>query len=333
MTAATGATILGVEGLALGRDEAGFLREADPWGLIFFGRNVESPEQLRRLSGDLRAALGRDAPIFIDQEGGRVQRLRAPHWREWLPPLDEAETRGLRGLWLRARLQAAELRAVGIDGNCAPSADIAFANTHPFLRNRCFGTDAATVAARARATAEGLLAGGVLPVLKHMPGHGRAEADSHKDLPVVSASAEVLAQTDFAAFRALNDLPLGMTAHIRYTAHDAAPATQSAVMMRLIREDIGFGGLLMTDDIGMQALTGSYAERATAALAAGCDLVLHCNGSRAELEQTVAAAGRMGAVSAARAAAALGWRRAAEPVDSAALQAEFEALSTGGANV
>lgn len=333
----TGATILGVEGLHLGADEAAFLRAANPWGLILFARNVESPEQLRRLTGDLRACLGRAAPIFTDQEGGRVQRLRAPHWREWLAPLDEAEATGLRGLWLRARLQAAELAAVGIDGNCAPSADIAFANTHPFLRNRCFGTEAATVAARARATAEGLLAGGVLPVLKHMPGHGRAEADSHKGLPLVTASAEELEATDFAAFRALADLPLGMTAHIRFTAYDEAPATQSAVMIGVIREQIGFGGLLMSDDIGMQALAGDSAARASASIAAGCDVVLHCNGTRAELEQSVAAAGRLGPAAAARAEAALGWRRAAAEGDAegdlAALAAEYDRLAGGRAHV
>lgn len=328
-----GATILGVEGLRLGADEAAFLRAADPWGFILFARNVESPEQLRRLTGDLRACLGRDAPIFTDQEGGRVQRLRAPHWREWLPPFDEAKATGLRGLWLRARLQAAELRAVGIDGNCAPTADIAYANTHPFLRNRCFGSDAATVAARARASAEGLLAGGVLPVLKHMPGHGRAEADSHKGLPLVTAPAEELEACDFAAFRALADLPLGMTAHICFSAYDTAPATQSATMIGVIRARIGFGGLLMTDDIGMEALSGDAAARARAAIAAGCDVVLHCNGTRAELEASVAAAGRLGPAAAVRAQAALGWRRAPGGDDLAALAGEYDRLAGGGAHV
>ena len=328
-----GATILGVEGLRLGADEAAFLRAADPWGLILFARNVESPEQLRRLTGDLRACLGRDAPIFTDQEGGRVQRLRAPHWREWAPPLDEAEATGLRGLWLRARLQAAELRAVGIDGNCAPTADIAYANTHPFLRNRCLGSDAATVAARARASAEGLLAGGVLPVLKHMPGHGRAEADSHKGLPVVTAPAAALETSDFAAFRALADLPLGMTAHICFSAYDTAPATQSATMIGVIRARIGFGGLLMTDDIGMEALSADAGARARAAIAAGCDVVLHCNGTRAELEQSVAAAGRLGPAAAERAQAALGWRRAPADDDLAALAGEYDRLAGGGAHV
>jgi len=325
-----GATILGVEGLALGADEAAFLRAANPWGLILFSRNVESPAQLARLTGDLRTALGREAPIFVDQEGGRVQRLRGPHWRDWAAPLDEAQARGARGLWLRARLQAAELRAVGIDGNCAPTCDIAGPRTHPFLRNRCLGENVASVAKHARATAEGLLAGGVLPVLKHMPGHGRAEADSHLDLPTVEATAEDLRHLDFAPFAALNDLPLGMTAHIRFPAFDTAPATQSATLIGVIREEIGFAGLLMTDDIGMQALSGSYAERARASIAAGCDVVLHCNGTRAEFEETVAAAGALSPAAVLRADAALRWRRAPAEADLAALAAEFDGLSGGG---
>lgn len=329
---ACGATILGVEGTVLGADEAAFLRAADPWGLILFARNVESPAQLCRLTADLRAALGRDAPIFIDQEGGRVQRLRGPQWRDWAPPLDDALLRGPRGMWLRARLQAAELRAVGIDGNCAPTCDIAGPRTHPFLRNRCLGETVAAVVKNARATADGLLSGGVLPVLKHMPGHGRAEADSHKDLPVVTAAAEELRAQDFAPFAALSDLPLGMTAHIRFTAFDDAPATQSAKMIDLIRQEIGFAGLLMTDDIGMQALSGSYAERAAASLAAGCDVILHCNGTRAEFEDTVAAAGRLTPAASLRAAAALRLRHPPAAADLVALAAEFDAAGGGGSD-
>lgn len=329
---ACGATILGVEGTVLGADEAAFLRAADPWGLILFARNVESPAQLCRLTADLRAALGRDAPIFVDQEGGRVQRLRGPQWRDWAPPLDDALLRGPRGMWLRARLQAAELRAVGIDGNCAPTCDIAGPRTHPFLRNRCLGETVEAVVQNARATADGLLAGGVLPVLKHMPGHGRAEADSHKDLPVVRAAAEDLRAQDFAPFAALSDLPLGMTAHIRFTAFDDAPATQSAKMIDLIRQEIGFAGLLMTDDIGMQALSGSYAERAAASLAAGCDVILHCNGTRAEFEDTVAAAGRLTPAASLRAAAALRLRHPPAAADLVALAAEFDAAGGGGSD-
>lgn len=329
--ARAGATILGVEGLVLGADEAAFLREADPFGLILFSRNIDTPEQVRRLTADLRAALGRDAPILIDQEGGRVQRLRAPHWREWLPPVDQmARSRpgtAERSIWIRYRLIAAELHALGLDADCAPTCDIAGPATHPFLMNRCFGTEAATVIPAARACAEGLLAGGVLPVMKHIPGHGRTTVDSHHDLPVASAPAAELAATDFAPFRALADLPMGMTAHIVVPAYDGgAPATQSPEMIRVIREVIGFGGLLMTDDLGMQALAGSAHDRAARSIAAGCDLALHCNGSRTELAQTVAAAGRLSPEAAIRAEAALARRRPPEPIDEGALMAELDGL-------
>ena len=327
----SGATILGVQGLNLGRDEAAFLREADPWGLILFARNIYTPAQLARLTSDLRTALGRDAPIFVDQEGGRVQRLGPPHWRAWATPFEEAQATGPRGLWLRARMQAAELRAVGIDANCAPTCDIAGPPTHPFLRNRCLGETVENVVANARATAEGLLAGGVLPVLKHMPGHGRAEADSHVHLPAVTAAADALRASDFAVFAALADLPLGMTAHIRFDAFDTLPATQSPVMIALMRREIGFAGLLMTDDIGMQALAGGLAQRAAASLAAGCDVVLHCNGTLDDFAQTVAAAGQMSPAANLRAAAALRWRHAPEPADLAELSAEYDRLWQGKA--
>ncbi|MCV2878733.1 beta-hexosaminidase [Sedimentimonas flavescens] len=330
-----GATIFGCEGLDLSPSEAAFFRASDPWGFILFSRNIETPEQVARLCSSLREAVGRDAPILIDQEGGRVQRLRAPHWREWLPPLDQARAASdaRRSFWLRARIQAHELRAIGIDANCAPTCDIAGPRTHPFLQNRCLGTDAATVIANARATAEGFLAGGVLPILKHMPGHGRAEADSHLDLPVVGADPADLAQTDFAPFRALRDLPLGMTAHIRFTAFDQAPATQSRKMIALIREQIGFDGLLMTDDIGMEALSGSKGARAAASIAAGCDVVLYCKGDMGPMEEVAEAAGQLTPEAAARADAALARRHAPDPVDIAALEAELVALLGDGADV
>ena len=274
--------------------------------------------------------------MLVDQEGGRVQRLRAPHWREWLPPLDQmARTApgaaAERAVWLRYRLIAAELRAVGIDTDCAPTADVAGPATHPFLQNRCFGSDPATVARAARACAAGLLAGGVLPVMKHLPGHGRATADSHLHLPRVPAPAAALAENDFAAFAALTDLPLAMTAHIVFDAIDPdRPATQSPAVIALIRERIGFRGLLMTDDIGMEALSGGFGERAAAALAAGCDLVLHCKGDMAQMEAVVAASGRLSPVAAARAEAALACRRPPDPVDIDALEAEFFGLLEGG---
>lgn len=327
----TGATIFGCSGTALTAAERAFFRQADPFGFILFARNVETPDQLRGLTAALRDAVGRDAPILVDQEGGRVQRLRAPHWREWLPPLDQVQAAGpLAGqvMALRSRLMATELRAVGIDANCAPCADLALPETHPFLKNRCYGSDPVHVAQIARAVADGFLAGGVLPVIKHLPGHGRSTADTHYDLPTVTVSADTLRGTDFAPFAALNDLPMAMTAHIVFAAHDAQnPATQSPEMIRVIREEIGFSGLLMTDDLNMQALSGTLTERTARSMAAGCDIALHCKGDMAEMQAVAAAAGRMSAESAERAAAALLCRRDPDPADLSALQAEFAALT------
>ncbi|WP_323715596.1 beta-N-acetylhexosaminidase [Paracoccus aminovorans] len=320
------ASILGgIAGPDLSRAERDFFRDADPWGFILFGRNVETPDRLRRLTADLREAVGRDAPVLIDQEGGRVQRMRAPHWTDWPAPLDQAG-RGERAVWLHHHLLAQELRAVGIDADCAPVLDIARPETHPFLRNRCLGADAATVTRLGRAAADAMLAAGVLPVIKHMPGHGRAQVDSHKDLPVVEASLADLEAGDFAPFRALSDLPMAMTAHIRFTAIDQAPATASAPVVALIRERIGFDGLLMSDDIGMQALSGSLAERAAASIAAGCDLVLSCNETLPQMEAIVAAAGPMTPRAEDRGRAALALRRAPADRDIAGLRAELAAL-------
>jgi beta-N-acetylhexosaminidase len=326
---ATAACIFGCEGPALGDAERAFFAETAPWGFILFARNVQTPDQLRRLTGDLRDAVGRDAPIFVDQEGGRVQRLRAPYWREWLPPLDTVEAAGPQAplaMYLRARLIAAELRAVGIDGNCAPTVDIAGPLTHPFLRNRCYGSDLDTVVAVARAVAKGLLDGGVLPVMKHMPGHGRATIDTHLDLPRVTDAAEDLLRSDFAAFRALADLPLGMTAHIVFSAYDDQPATCSAPMIRVIRDQIGFGGLLMTDDLSMQALSGTIGERAAASRRAGCDVMLHCNGNLGDMQAVAAASGALAGAALTRAEAALAARRTPDTADPKALDAELAQL-------
>ncbi|WP_273523323.1 beta-N-acetylhexosaminidase [Rhodosalinus sediminis] len=326
---APAAAILGCAGPRLTERERRFFREADPWGFILFARNCESAGQIAALVADLRAAVGRDAPVLIDQEGGRVARLPRDAGRAWAPPLEAVARAGDRAaemLRLRARIIAHELAALGIDVNCAPLADIATPTTHPVLRDRCYGATPGAVAARARAVAEGLLAGGVLPVLKHIPGHGRATADSHRALPRVGAAAADLRLTDFAPFAALADLPLGMTAHVVYTALDDRPATISPAMIRLIRDELGFAGLLMTDDISMQALSGSVGERAAAARAAGCDVVLHCNGDAEEMAAVVAAAGSLTPAAEARAAAALARRGAGEAVDIAALQAKHDAL-------
>lgn len=333
-----GACILAPSGFGLTAQERAFFAEAAPWGFILFARNVEGPEQLRRLTDELRDAVGRAAPVLVDQEGGRVARLAPPQWRGWLPPLEQVARSGgarvperaARAMWLRYRLIADELRAVGIDANCAPIADIAEGITHPFLKNRCYGTDLETVVTMARACAQGLLAGGVLPVLKHIPGHGRAAIDSHRDVPLVGAGAEDLRARDFAAFRALADLPMGMTAHVVYEAIDpGAVATCSSRMIALIRDEIGFDNLLMSDDISMRALAGPLAGRCHLAIQAGCDVVLHCNGDLDEMRQVAEASGRLSATGQRRAEAALAARRAPEPVDISALEAEFSELLGG----
>ena len=327
------AVIFGANGRRVTPWEKKFYRDADPWGFILFARNVDSPGQMYRLTSELRDTVGWQAPVLIDQEGGRVQRLRAPHWREYLPALDQMETAQLnradpmRAQWLRYRLIAAELQAVGIDVNCAPLADLVEPDTHPVLRNRLYGSDVGTVVEAARACADGLLAGGVLPVLKHIPGYGRAAVDSHLDLPRVTAPYEALIERDFAPFKALNDMAMGMTAHIVFEAIDPdQPATTSAAVIGVIRADIGFDGLMMTDDLSMQALTGTLAQRAARALAAGCDLVLHCNGEPGAMVGVAAATPAMTALAQGRADRALAQRSEVEPCDIKGMEAELHLL-------
>lgn len=330
------AVILGCLGPDLLPDEVAFFRDADPLGFILFARNVDTPDRLQRLTGALRDAVGRDAPVLVDQEGGRVQRLRAPYWREFLPPLDQVERSGAdfeRAVWLRYRLIADDLYRMGIDVNCAPCADIATDVTHPFLRNRCLGHDAATVVRASRAVAAGLLAGGVLPVIKHMPGHGRAAVDSHHECPRVTATVDDLDGSDFAVFRALNDLPIGMTGHIVFDAVDPTrPATASADVVTLIRQRIGFGGLLLSDDLSMQALAGDIGTRAAAAMRAGCDVALHCNGQMDEMVAAVGAAGHLSPLAVQRASIALALRRRPDNADLAACAAELARLIGQAAN-
>ena len=324
------AAIFGPEGPVLTAWERGFFAETRPYGFILFARNIQSPDQLRSLTDSLRDVAG-DVPILIDQEGGRVQRMRAPHWREYLPAFDQmAKARDpLRAHYIRNRLIAAELRDVGITANCAPLADIATPETHPVLRNRLYGSDVQTVTAAARVCADAHLDGGVLPVLKHIPGHGRATMDSHLDLPHVAATRADLDATDFAAFRALNDLPLGMSAHIVFDEIDpTGPATTSATMIDLIRNDIGFNGLLMTDDLSMQALSGTVGERSRRAIAAGCDLILHCNGEALEMAEVAKAAGVMTEAATARAIRVNQHIRPPDDIDIPDLEAELEALLT-----
>ncbi len=328
--AGQGAYILGCEGTALHPDEAAFFREADPWGFILFARNIDTPEQLKRLTGDLRDAVGRDAVVTIDQEGGRVERMTRPHWRHWLPPMDQVAAnpdQAERGMYIRYRIIADELRAVGIDSNCAPCADVATQQTHAVLRNRCYAEDPVKVASVGRAVADGLLDGGVLPVLKHIPGHGRATLDSHTELPRVSVSRAGLDAVDFAAMRALADLPLGMSAHIVFEDIDPdRPSTTSPVMTDLIRNDIGFGGVLMTDDLSMQALSGDISARVRQSLTAGLDMILHCNGAPKEMQIVAREAGKLSSEAQKRADAAINLRKSPDSVDISVLEDELASL-------
>jgi len=325
------AFITGISGSALTGEERAFLRDAEPWGFILFRRNVQSPEALRALVEDVRMTLGRAAPVLIDQEGGRVQRLGPPRWPVYPPGAaygtiyDRDRDAGLAAARLGARLIAADLAALGIDVDCLPLADVPAAGADPVVGDRAYGNDPGKVAAIAGAIAAGLADGGVLPVLKHIPGHGRATADSHQKLPVVGASRADLEATDFAAFRPLVALPMAMTAHVVFTAIDpVAPATISATIVRdVIRGSIGYQGLLMTDDISMRALSGTVGERTRAAIAAGCDAVLHCNGEMPEMRAVAAEAPVLAGDALRRAAAALAMKQPATPIDPAASRAEF----------
>jgi beta-N-acetylhexosaminidase len=320
-------------------DEAAFFRDVRPWGFILFGRNVRDPEQVRALTQALREAADRpEAPVMIDQEGGRVQRLGPPHWRRypaarafgrWIN--DPMERRAL--VRLGARLIADDLTALGIDIDCVPVADVPAPGAHDVIGDRAYGESAAEVAVLARAAAEGLIAGGVLPVIKHIPGHGRAVVDSHAELPRVEATLQELDRVDFAPFRALSDMPLAMTAHVVYAAIDPRRcATQSRrVLKEVVRGSIGFNGLLISDDLSMKALRGDLGARARAALGAGCDIVLHCNGDLAEMRSVAAGARALTGRAATRAAAALARRpRIAEPLDRSEAGARFDAALAGG---
>lgn len=308
------AAVYGCQGMELLADERAFFREARPWGFILFARNCSDRAQLVALTSVLRESVGdAAAPIFIDQEGGRVARLRPPHWRARPPAARIGElfasdnASGREAAYLCARLIAHDLREVGITVDCAPVLDVPVEGAHDVIGDRAFARDPATVIALGRAAIEGFLDGGVVPVIKHIPGHGRAGADSHNELPRVNASPEELSATDFVTFRSLNMAPIAMTAHVVYDALDAQrPATTSPKIIRdVIRGEIGFEGLLVSDDLSMNALEGPMAVRARAALFAGCDVVIHCNGRMDEMKEVASEAKPLDGLSLQRAGAAL----------------------------
>jgi beta-N-acetylhexosaminidase len=329
------AMILGCSGLSLTAEEQIFFRAERPWAFILFARNVSEPQQIRDLCAAMRDCVGRaDAPVFIDQEGGRVQRLRPPLAPTYPPGsalgalYRSDRAAGLRAAWLMSRLHAFDLLKFGITADCLPVLDVPVEGAHDVIGNRAYGKDPETVAAMGRAAAEGLLAGGVLPVIKHIPGHGRAFSDSHHALPVVDTPLEELRRHDFAPFKANAGFGMAMTAHVIYSAIDPdRPATTSPVVIsRYIRGEIGFDGLLMSDDLSMKALSGDFATRASASLAAGCDVVLHCNGLMDEMAPVAAATPLLSGKALERA------KRAMEPLgnndgsDEAELRNEFAAM-------
>src|SRR3954454_12713125 len=329
------AFITGVSGLELDATEREFIRGMRPWGFILFKRNVEAPDQVSALVDELRNCLGEaDAPVLIDQEGGRVARLGPPHWPVYPPgavfgalhDLDPAL--GLTAARLSSRLIAADLTDLGISVDCLPLADVPVAGADAVIGNRAYGTEPAKVAAIARAVTEGLEQGGVVPVLKHIPGHGRATADSHFRLPTVDTSRQELERTDFPPFHRRAALPMAMTAHVVFSALDPAqPATTSATIIRqVIRGGIGFQGLLMSDDVSMNALAGSIAERTRAIVNAGCDMVLHCNGKLDEMRDVARETPELAGEALNRARRALASRKQPEPLDRLAVRAELDAL-------
>ncbi|MGD0185783.1 MAG: beta-N-acetylhexosaminidase [Roseiarcus sp.] len=324
------AFVCGCAGPALAPQERAFIRAARPWGLILFKRNVVDRGQLRALTEAFRECVGRaDAPVLIDQEGGRVQRMGPPHWPAYPAPARfEALIEPERAAWLAARLIAYDLREVGISVDCAPVLDVADARTHAVIGSRAFSSAPERVAALGRAVCEGLLAGAVLPVVKHIPGHGRARADSHLELPVVAASRAELAARDFSPFAALRDAPMAMSAHVVYSAIDAAaPATTSPVVVKeIVRGEIGFDGLILSDDLSMKALGGPFGERTRAVFAAGLDIALHCNGDLGEARAVAQSAPELAGASLRRAEGALA--RVAggpQPFDVESARAELDA--------
>ncbi|MBW8733037.1 MAG: beta-N-acetylhexosaminidase [Asticcacaulis sp.] len=336
---ATHACIFGFSGLELTAEEKDFFAEAQPAGFILFRRNVDTPEQVKALTASLRAVARHEPMILIDQEGGRVRRLRPPHWPDYPPAAlfvqvanDREEERGL--VRLGARLMANDLFDLGINVDCAPVLDVPQPGAHDIIGDRAYGLTPEDVAAMGRAACEGLLAGGVLPVIKHIPGHGRAGADSHAALPIVDASLDELLNIDFVPFTATADMPLAMTAHVLYTAIDRKhPATTSKKCIRVIRDTIGFDGLIMCDDLSMNALSGELKARAKASLKAGCDVLLHCNGQLDQMKDVFDATPKLKGRARDRFDAAMKrLLRTPEPLNVAEARARFDAALARAAN-
>jgi beta-N-acetylhexosaminidase len=330
--------IYGCTGPDLLPDERQFFADSQPWGFILFARNITDRDQLRRLIGDLRESVGDGrAPVLIDQEGGRVTRLKPPVWKSYPAAAsfgvlkDKSPSTAREAAYLNARLMACDLSDLGITVNCTPVLDVPVEGSDDVIGERAFGRDPLTVIELGRAVIEGMLDGGVLPVMKHIPGHGRAMVDSHKMLPRVSAPAEELSATDFVTFRSLNHCPMAMTAHVVYEAIDAQrPATTSPRVIReVIRGEIGFNGVLLSDDLSMEALTGPISAKTKAALFAGCDVALHCNGVMEEMQLVAQEAKPLEDVVLKRTSTALNHLNPPEEFDIAAGEARLTALMRG----
>ena len=332
--------IYGCSGTTLSGAEKDFFRQTAPWGFILFARNISDPAQVKALVEELRATVGDDrAPVLIDQEGGRVARLKPPVWKARLPAArfgalhETAPDAAREATYLNARLIAHDLAQLGINVDCLPVLDVPVPGAHDIIGDRAFAHDPTTIIALGRAQIEGLLDGGVLPVMKHIPGHGRAGADSHLALPRVRATAEELSSTDFVTFRSLSRCPVAMTAHVVYESIDPQrPCTTSPKVIRdVIRGEIGFEGLLMSDDLSMKALDGPLSVRAKQALFAGCDLALHCNGDMEEMREVASDVKELEGLPLKRSEAALAHLSAPSAFDAAAAEARLAELLGGTA--
>jgi beta-N-acetylhexosaminidase len=323
----TSALIYGLSGPDLTAEERAFFTEVQPWGFILFARNCVDKGQVRTLTDALRTVTGRaDTPILIDQEGGRVARLKGPVWRHPPPAAvfatlyeRDVET-AMEAAFLNSRLIATELAEIGVNVSCSPCLDLLHEEGHGIIGDRALGRETNQIAELGRAVAEGLMDGAVLPVIKHIPGHGRAKSDSHLELPVLDTDHDELSRTDFVPFRSLNDMPMAMTAHVVFNAIDPerCATLSSRLVHHIIRGEIGFDGLLMSDDVGMHALSGGFDERTHRSLVAGCDVALHCSGKLDEMVECAKGSRALEGDAARRAAAALD--RIAPPSDFDALK-------------